>query len=149
VVSVCTEKKIKRKGTGAEPYLLLLKPKIRYIEFHFSRGDLPWSIYISGSRLKRKRNGNEECNSISLSSASVSMDKVHPPLPLTFNLRLGMYIHHGRFFQFGSQVNQTNFPLHHAFDSHLRKLFNHNSSECERKGCCASTFVMIILQHVR
>ena len=38
VVNVHTQNKIKRKRKGAEPYILLPKPKIRYIEFHFSRG---------------------------------------------------------------------------------------------------------------
>ena len=36
-----------------------------------------------------------------------------------------------------------------AFDGHEQKHFIHKNRVCERKRCCASTFVMIMLQRVR
>jgi len=78
-----------------------------------------------------------------LSSASVTIDTVHPSLPVTCTLPLGMYVYNG------ASLNRTNFPLPHAFGHPKQRHFKHNGYVWKRKRCCTSVFVMIILEHVR
>ena len=114
VLNVHTEKKkIKRKRKGGEPYRLSPNPKIKYIEFHSSRGDHPWSTYIPRRRLNRKGEGGEPYR---LSPKRRLLKNViiyfifefgdgryvYPLLPLTLNLLLGVYVHNGRFIHFES-----------------------------------------------
>ena len=91
---------------------LSTKPNVHCIQIHFSRGDLPWSMYIPSRRLKLKRE-RETLSIVTYSSPVEGSNNIYfisgfdgkwirlTHLLLTFILLLSVYIHHCRFILFG------------------------------------------------